>query len=46
VLLMSGYSSELLEAESQEPGMRQLLRKPFTRDELSRAITRTLAGAG
>ena len=45
VLLMSGYSSELLETEAREPGMRRLLRKPFTRDELSRAIARALVPA-
>jgi PAS domain S-box-containing protein len=45
VLMMSGYSSELLEAESKDPSLRHLLRKPFTRQELTRAILRTLSSA-
>ncbi|RZL40025.1 MAG: PAS domain S-box protein [Rubrivivax sp.] len=40
VLLMSGYSSELLDAD--EASAWQLLRKPFSRDELARAIARVL----
>lgn len=38
VLLMSGYSGELLD----EPLGRELLRKPFTREELERAIAKVL----
>jgi PAS domain S-box-containing protein len=38
VLLMSGFSSELLDA----PPGRELLRKPYTRDELERAMARAL----
>jgi CheY-like chemotaxis protein len=38
VLLMSGYSGELLE----EPQGRELLRKPFTRTDLEQAIARML----
>jgi len=40
VLLMSGYSSELLNAD--EASAWELLRKPFTREELARAIARVL----
>ncbi|MEJ8856884.1 ATP-binding protein [Variovorax robiniae] len=39
VLLMSGYSSDLLD----EPHSRELLRKPCTRAELARAMARVLA---
>jgi PAS domain S-box-containing protein len=42
VLLMSGYSSELLAAEANDPTMRELLRKPFTREELARALARAI----
>jgi CheY-like chemotaxis protein len=41
VLLMSGYSSELLDAE--EASAWELLRKPFTREALTRAVARVLA---
>ncbi|MGO4392394.1 PAS domain S-box protein [Variovorax sp. M-6] len=41
VLLMSGYSGELLE----EAHVRELLRKPFTRTDLEQAISRMLDGA-
>ncbi|MDM0037530.1 PAS domain S-box protein [Variovorax sp. J22G21] len=41
VLLMSGYSSELLD----EPQGRELLRKPYTRIELERAMARVLNAA-
>ena len=42
VVLMSGFASELLEAEQTllQPG--ELLRKPFTRDELASAVLRAL----
>jgi len=40
VLLMSGYSSELLNAE--EASAWELLRKPFTREDLAGAILRVL----
>jgi PAS domain S-box-containing protein len=43
VLLMSGYSSELLEADRDSPPAWELLRKPYTREELARAITRVIA---
>ena len=42
VLLMSGYASALLEAP---PGW-ELLRKPYTRAELGRAMARVLASRG
>jgi CheY-like chemotaxis protein len=41
VLLMSGYSSQLLD----EPQGWELLRKPYTRSELERAIVRVLSAA-
>jgi CheY-like chemotaxis protein len=41
VLLMSGYSSELLNADEASPW--ELLRKPFTREALTRAVARVLA---
>ena len=41
VLLMSGYSSELLD----EPQGWELLRKPYTRIELERAMARVLSAA-
>ncbi len=41
VLLMSGYSSELLDAD--EASAWELLRKPFTREELARAVARLTA---
>lgn len=39
ILLMSGFSSELLEADRDAPAAWELLRKPCTRAELARAIT-------
>ncbi len=42
ILLMSGYSSELLQADRDSPPTWELLRKPYTRDELARAIARVL----
>ena len=43
VLLMSGFSSELLDADRDSPPTWELLRKPYSRDELARAIARVLA---
>jgi CheY-like chemotaxis protein len=43
VLLMSGYSSELLDAD--EASAWELLRKPFTREDLALAIARVLAAS-
>ena len=42
MLLMSGFSSELLDADGGERPTLELLRKPFTRVELSRAIARVV----
>ena len=46
VLLMSGYSSELLEADRDSPPSWELLRKPFSRLELASAIVRVLPERG
>jgi PAS domain S-box-containing protein len=43
VLLMSGYSAELLEADSISPASWELLRKPYSREELRNALARVLA---
>jgi PAS domain S-box-containing protein len=43
VLLMSGFAAELLQAERNEPLPWELLRKPYGRDELARALARALA---
>lgn len=43
VLLMSGFSSELLDADREVPQSWELLRKPYTRSELARAMARVLA---
>ena len=46
VVLMSGYSAELIEADSGSPPAWELLRKPCSREELGAAIARVLdAGA-
>jgi PAS domain S-box-containing protein len=42
VLLMSGFSSELLQADRDSPTSWELLRKPYTREELGRAIARVI----
>ncbi len=42
VLLMSGYSSELLDADRDSPPGWELLRKPYGRDELAQAIVRVM----
>lgn len=46
VLLMSGYSAELLEADSSSPASWELLRKPYTREELRNALARALTMGG
>ncbi|RYF83730.1 MAG: PAS domain S-box protein [Comamonadaceae bacterium] len=46
VLLMSGFSSELLDADREVPPSWELLRKPCTRSELAQAMARVLAGQG
>ena len=43
VLLMSGFSAELLDADRDSPPNWELLRKPYSRDELARAIARVVA---
>jgi len=43
VLLMSGYSAELIDADRDSPSSWELLRKPYTRDELANAIGRVVA---
>ena len=43
ILLMSGFSSDLLEADSSSPPSWELLRKPYSRDELKQALARVLA---
>lgn len=44
VLLMSGFSSELLDADREVPQSWELLRKPYTRSELAQAMAKVLAG--
>jgi len=46
VLLMSGFSAELLEADRDAPPDWELLPKPFSRQELARAIVRVLGARG
>lgn len=43
VLLMSGFSSELLDADQTSPPDWELLRKPYTREELTGAISRVIS---
>ena len=42
VLLMSGFSTELLDADRDSPSSWELLPKPCTREELGQAIARAL----
>ncbi len=44
VLLMSGFSEELLDADRDSPPAWELLRKPYSREELARAIVRVRPG--
>jgi PAS domain S-box-containing protein len=46
ILLMSGFSAELLEADRDSPQSWELLRKPYGRAELAAAMARLLAQAG
>ena len=46
VLLMSGYSAELLKADRDAPASWELLRKPFTRDELAASMAKLIAARG
>jgi PAS domain S-box-containing protein len=43
ILLMSGFSAELLEADRDSPQSWELLRKPYSRAELAQAIGRLVA---
>jgi PAS domain S-box-containing protein len=43
VLLMSGFSAELLQADRESPDSWELLRKPFSRTELAHAIAKLVA---
>jgi PAS domain S-box-containing protein len=43
VLMMSGFSTELLDADRESPLAAELLRKPFTREELAQAVARAVA---
>jgi len=40
ILLMSGFSEELLDADRDSPAAWELLRKPFSRGELAQALAR------
>jgi len=42
ILLMSGFSAELLDADRDSPRSWELLRKPYTREELAQAIARVV----
>jgi PAS domain S-box-containing protein len=42
ILLMSGFSAELLEADRESPPSWELLPKPYTRDALAQAIARVM----
>ena len=46
ILLMSGFSSELLDADRDSPASWELLRKPYSREELARAIVRVIGHSG
>jgi hypothetical protein len=43
VLLMSGYSAELLDADREAPLNWELLRKPYSRGELAQAMAQLMA---
>jgi len=44
ILLMSGFSAELLDADRESPQGWELLRKPYTRSELARAVSKVIDG--
>ena len=46
ILLMSGFSAELLDADRDSPPSWELLRKPYSREELAGAIARVLGSPG
>ena len=43
ILLMSGFSAELLDADREAPPSWELLPKPYTRDQLARAIAKVIS---
>ncbi len=45
ILLTSGFSAELLDADREAPASWELLPKPYTRDQLARAIAKVIAPA-
>jgi DNA-binding LytR/AlgR family response regulator len=45
IVLMSGYSAELLDADRDSPQTWELLQKPCTREELAQAISRVVGAA-
>ena len=45
ILLMSGFSSELLEADRDSPPSWELLPKPCSREELAAAIAKVLGAS-
>jgi PAS domain S-box-containing protein len=45
IVLMSGYSAELLDADRDSPQTWELLRKPCTREELARSICSAIGAA-
>jgi CheY-like chemotaxis protein len=45
IVLMSGYSAELLDADRDSPQSWELLRKPCSREELAEAIARVVSAA-
>ena len=44
ILLMSGFSADLLDADRDSPPSWELLRKPYSREELARAIATVMSG--
>ena len=45
IVLMSGFSAELIEADRDSPLAWELLRKPCSREELTQAIARVIGGS-
>jgi PAS domain S-box-containing protein len=46
IVLMSGFSAELIDADQHAPASWELLRKPYSREELANAIALVTAGIG
>ena len=46
ILLMSGFSADLLDADRDSPPSWELLRKPYSREDLAQAIARVLGSPG